>query len=100
MFLLSFIHHHALYLVGFNMVWVCMKSRHLFEFNSLRYFRVEIITKNYFFKWRGARYAVFLFNRCDPCIACDVTFCAERGQMYNLTLLYASYLKTAPNTCS
>lgn len=59
MFLLSFIHYHALYLVGFNMVWVCMKSRHLFEFNSLRYFRVEIITKNYFFKWRGARYAVF-----------------------------------------
>lgn len=36
-----------------------VKSRYLFEFNSLRYFRVEIITKNYFFKWRDARYDFF-----------------------------------------
>lgn len=43
-----------------------VKSRHLFEFNSLRYFRVEIITKNYFFKWRDARYAGFFFQSMRP----------------------------------
>lgn len=42
-----------------------VKSRYLFEFNSLRYFRVEIITKNYFFKWRDARYD-FFFQSMGP----------------------------------